>query len=206
VFYCTTKYQLSREGCSSLITQKSRTVGRSFRINEEWLNTANEEAERTGISPNSLINKILQDYSKYQRHFKRVSGIALTQKSFSRIVEACSKEAITDIAKKAGSKTALDIFRTMGFQYDNKDATFFVTTILAEYANWFKCEHYIANHKEYFHLRHDLGENWSIYVAEVVSTLLESCCNKKIKKEFLDGAITLEIQLSSSDLRSQKGT
>jgi len=181
-----------------LTKQKNRTVARSFRIKEEWLSIVNEEAERAGISLNSLVNKILEDYSKYQRYFKRVSAIALTQKSFSRILEACPKEAITDIAKRAGSKTALDIFRTMEFQYDYKDAIFFVTTILAEYANWFRCEHYAVNQKEILHLRHNLGENWSIYAAEVVSSLFESCCNRRIQKEFLDGTITLEIPLSST--------
>lgn len=50
--------------------------------------------------------------------------------------------------------------------------------------------------KDYFHLRHELGENWSIYIAEVVSTVIESCCDKKVKKEFLDGAVTLEILLN----------
>jgi len=175
-----------------LTKQKGRTVGRSFRINEEWLNTLNEEAEKAGISPNALLNKILEDYSKYQRYFKRVDGIALTQKSLSRILEACSKEALVNVAKKSKT-TVLDVFRTIGLRYNYVDATFFMTTILAEYANWFKCEHHIINNKEYFHLRHNLGENWSIYVAEAVSVLLENCCNKRVEKEFLEGAITLEL-------------
>jgi len=184
-----------------LAKQKNRTIGRSFRINEQWLNTLNEEAERAGISSNALINKILQDYCRYQRYFKRLDGIALTQKGFSRIVEACSKEALVDAAKKA-EESALDVFRTIQLRNNREDLIFFVTTILAEYANWFKCEHYVINNKEYFHLRHNLGEKWSIYIAEAASALIESCYNTKARKEFLEGAVTLEISLrqySASD-------
>ena len=185
--------------------QKSRTIGRSFRINEQYFNTLNEEAERAGISSNALINKILQDYCEYHRYFKRFGAISISQKEFSRIVEACPKEALLDIAKKAGSVVAPDIFRSRGLRFDNEDSTFYVTTILAEYANWFRCEHYFVNDKEYFHLRHDLGEKWSIYIGEALSVLFESCCKKRVKKEFLDGAVTLEIplsQYSTSDRQS----
>jgi hypothetical protein len=183
-----------------LVQRKSRTIGRSFRINEQWLNTLNEEAEKAGISPNALLNKILEDYSKYQRYFKRFDGIALTQKSFSRIVEACSKEALVNIATKSQA-TVLDVFRTIGLRYNYEDATFFMTTILSEYANWFKCEHHLVNNKEYFHLRHNLGEKWSIYLAEAVSVLFEYCCNIRVKKEFLEGAVTLEIPSSRQSNR-----
>ena len=183
--------------------QKGRTIGRSFRMNEQMLNTLNEEAARAGISPNALLNKILEDYVKYQRFFKRFDGIALTQKSLSRLVGAIPKETLMDIAKKSQT-TVLDVFRTIGLRYNYEDAIFFVTTILAEYANWFKCEHHTINNKEYFHLRHNLGENWSTYVAEAVSELLESCCKTKVKKEFLDEAVTLEIPLSQNSWREKQ--
>ena len=110
-------------------------------------------------------------------------------------MEACSKEALVNIATKSQA-TVLDVFRTIGLRYNYEDATFFMTTILAEYANWFKCEHHLVNNKEYFHLRHNLGEKWSIYLAEAVSVLFEYCCNIRVKKEFLEGAVTLEIPSS----------
>jgi len=156
----------------------------------------NEEAERAGISSNALINKILQEYCEYQRYAKRFGVISISLKEFSGILEACSKEALVDNAKKAGLVVAADALRTMGLGNNYKDLVFFVTRFLAEYANYCKCEHYVINNKEYFHLRHDLGEKWSICLAEGFSTLFESCGMEGVKKEILDGAVTLEVPLS----------
>jgi hypothetical protein len=182
--------------CSDLASHKSRTIGRSFRIDEQWLTALSEEAERSGISSNAFMNKILQEYFEFQRFARRFGTITLSQKSFSSIIDACPTEALTEIGKKAGSVEALDIFRTVGLKQNHEDAIYYVTKILSEYANLFKFEHYIINNKEYFHLRHNLGEKWSICIAEVVSAVLEFCCNRKVKKELLEDAVTLELSLS----------
>ncbi len=175
--------------------RENRSVGRSFRVNKQVLDVLSEEAERERISLNSLVNRILKDYCDYQRYFKRYGCIALTQKGFSRIVEGCRREILEDMYKRAGSITAIDLFRTMGFEFNYECVTIFMSTILAERANWFRYEHHISKDKETFHLRHDLGENWSVYIAGVLSTLIEECCNKKVKKYFVDGAVTLEMCL-----------
>jgi hypothetical protein len=172
---------------------KPRTVGRSFRISQQWLDGLNEEAEKQSLTPNALINFILRDYCLFHRYLKRLDIMAVTQKTVSRFAEACPKDKLEEIAQKAGSNIALDLFRSMGLRFNREDAVFFVTTILGEYANWFKCEHYKVGNKEIFHLRHNLGENWSYYVSEVITNLLEACCNQKVKSEFLDTAVTLEV-------------
>jgi hypothetical protein len=193
--YCNTERYSNCERVFEMVDEKKRSVGRSFRINEKNLDILFEEAEREGISLNSLVNKVFKDYCDYQRFFKRYSCIGLTQKSFSRIVEACPKGVLEEIAKKAGSVTALDIFRTMGLAFDFDGARYFISKVLADYAGWFKLEHYVMKDKEVFHMRHDLGENWSTYIAQVTSTLLEYCCNRKVKKDCLDGTVTLEVSM-----------
>jgi hypothetical protein len=186
-----------------LVNQKSRTIGHSFRIQERWLNTLNEEAERAGISPNALLNRILQEYCEFLRFSKRFGSITLTQTSFSSIIDACPAEALTEIAKKAGSVTALDIFRTNGIKQNHEGAIYYLTRILGEYANLFKFEHYVISNREYFHLRHTLGKKWSLYIAEVVSAILDFCRIKKVKTEFLEDAVTLELS-STPYLNSEK--
>ena len=39
------------------LPKKRRTMGRSFRIDEEWFKVLQKEAEREGITVNSLMNK-----------------------------------------------------------------------------------------------------------------------------------------------------
>jgi hypothetical protein len=181
-----------------LTPQKNRSIGRSFRINEQWINVLYEEAEREGITPNFLVNRILQDYCLFHRFFKRYDGVSLTQKSFSSLLESCSREKLEETAKKAGSTIAQDLFRTFELKFNYDGVTYFLTTVLDGYANWYKCQHYVQDGTEIFHMRHNLGEKWSIYVAEVSSNAIEFCCNKKAKKEFLDGAVTIKVPTSQS--------
>jgi hypothetical protein len=194
--YCNTNDIIVKGVVFELSDSKNRSVGRSFRINQQYLDILNEEAEREGISLNSLVNRVLKDYSEYQRFFTRYGIAGLTHKNLAVILEATPKDALREIARNTGLAILLDEFRIMGLTYTYDCATYFMSTILAQHEHWFKYEQYTMNDKEIFHLRHDLGENWSLYVAEVLSTLIERCCNKRVKKEFSAGAITLEISNS----------
>lgn len=177
---------------------KNRTIAHSFRIKEQWLNVLKQESDRQGISRNSLLNKILHDYSNFHRYFKRFGFVCMGQKTFSSIIEACPKEDLQKIAKTGGSVVSIDFIRTMGLDFDHVTLTFVITQIFSNYGNWFKCTHYIRDGKEVFHLRHDLGENWSFFVAEVISTFFERLLNKKINIDFMDGALTIEVPLKQT--------
>jgi hypothetical protein len=171
---------------------KNQSIARSFRIKEQWLNVLKEEAERQGVSRNSLLNKILQDYATFHRYFRRFGFVAMGEKTFANIIEACPKEELKKIAQTGGSTVSIDFIRTMGLGLDHETLTFVMTQIFGYYGNWFKCAHYTKKGKEIFHLRHDLGENWSFFVAEVVTTFFERLLGKKVKIEVMEGALTIE--------------
>ena len=59
--------------------KKRKTVGRSFRIDEEWLDVLKEESEKQGVSVNSILNRLLQQYA-YLRYMLRYGAITLTLK------------------------------------------------------------------------------------------------------------------------------
>ena len=73
--------------------------------------------------------------------------------------KSCSKEKLEETAKKAGLIIVQDIFRTFELKIDCNSATYFLTTILARYAKWYKCEHYIQDSTEIFHMRHNLEKS-----------------------------------------------
>jgi len=174
---------------------KGRTVGRSFRLDEQWLNILNEEAKDEGISPNALLNRILQDYCLFDRYLKRFPSILLTQKSFGSIIAACPKEQIRICGKRAGSVNAQDLISTLGLSMDHENVIYMLEQVYGHYGNWYIYNHHVKNGKEVFHLRHTLGENWSIFLSEVVTTLFEDGLNRKVKKTFQDNTVTVEVPL-----------
>jgi hypothetical protein len=168
-------------------------VGRSFRLNENLLNVLTNEAAKEGISPNALLNKILQDYCQFHRHLKNFPSILLTQDTFSTIITKISPEDARKIGTKAGYRGYQDILRTLGLKVNQQNIQYLLETIYGNYGKWFIYTHHNHKNKKVYHLRHTLGENWSILVSALVSTLFEEGLNQKTETENLENAVTVQV-------------
>lgn len=177
-----------------MANKKSQTIGRSFRIREQCLNTLSTEAKREGISVNALLNQILEGYCTYHRHFSRYGGISLTKSLFKLLLESCPKTALKEMGQQAGSEIVIDLFRTFGLEFTYDNVIFFLAIILSKYGNWFKYEHHLRNKTEIFYIRHRLGRNGSIFLAEFLSTIFNSL-NRKMKIDVSGETLYLETPL-----------
>lgn len=175
---------------------KSRTVGRSFRIEERWLTILNREAEREGISPNALMNKVLQDYGMFGTDLRRFPIITLSQKLFSELIACYTKENLKTIARENGVETIPDIFKTLGLEPNQENIIYFIEEVLSRHANWFSYNYHIEKKTRVFHLRHNFGENWNAYISEALSTMFEKFLNVKPKIELSKEALTLYLPIN----------
>ena len=182
-----------------LLNRKRKTVGRSFRIDEEWLNVLNEEAEKQGVSVNSLLNRILQQYA-YIRYMLRYGAITLTRKGFSGILECCPEDKVRENGRNAGSTITRDILLTMGVTPNYSFVILLVKKILSEFAGWFECDHHVKRDKEILNFRHDLGIKWSIYLEAAASEMFNSILNKGVTTEISDSSVTITIPRQNNSL------
>jgi hypothetical protein len=174
------------------MNKKRKTVGRSFRIDEELLNVLNEEAEKQGVSVNSLLNRLLQRYS-YLRFFLRYGAITLTRKGFAGILECCPDDELREKGMNAGSAIAKDIMMTMGIAPDYNLVVYLVKKLLSDFAGWFECDHHIKRDKEIVHMRHEMGMKWSIYMAGAATALFKTILKKEADIEITDAYVTVTI-------------
>jgi hypothetical protein len=175
-----------------LLNTKRKTVGRSFRIDEEWLKVLNEEAEKQGISVNALMNRLLQQYA-YIRYMLRYGAITLARKSFAALLECCPEDKVRKKGRKAGSEITRDMLLTMGAAPDYNFVILLIKKILSEFAGWFECDHHVKRDKEILHFRHDLGIMWSIYVEAAASEMFSSVLGKKVTTQISDSSVTITI-------------
>ena len=175
-----------------MLNEKRKTIGRSFRIAEEWLDVLNEEAERQGISVNALLNRLLQQYA-YIRYMLRYGAITVTRKGFSNILKSCPDDKIRENGRNAGSTLVRDLLLTMGVAPSYSFVILLVKKILSEFAGWFECDHHIKRDQEILHFRHDLGIKWSIYLSAVASGTFDSILDKEVAIEFSDSSVTITI-------------
>jgi hypothetical protein len=169
-----------------------KTVGRSFRIDEEWLKVLNEEAEKQRVSVNALMNWLLQQYA-YIRFMLRYGAITLTRKGFASLLESCPADEVREKGRKAGLEISRDMLLTMGAANDYNFVILLVKKILAEFAGWFECDHHVKRDREILHFRHELGIKWSIYVEAAASETFSTVLGKQVSTEISDSSVTVTI-------------
>ena len=176
------------------LPKKRRTIGRSFRIDEEWFKVLQKEAEREGITVNSLMNKILRQYSLVHRHTMRYDNLLMPKQGIKVILDSVPEEQINKIAKLLGTTIILDTFRAWGIPKTHDSLVAFIKNLLSDYAHWFKYDHHVFKDKEVFHFRHNLGPKWSIFIAEVIPTAFKFLLNKTTNYEIVNGSVTITIE------------
>lgn len=154
-----------------------------------------DEAKREGITVNSLMNRILEDYGLFHRYYARYSVVTMTQSTLRRMVELCPEEDLREIAKKGGIENFKDIARTLGFELTHENLIFFITKVCGKYVKWFKVEHYLRKGIEVFHMRHHMGKKWSLYIAEVMSAIFKYSYDKRANIDIIEGGLTVEVPL-----------
>ena len=154
-----------------------------------------QEAEKQGISANALVNKILKDYCKHYRWVDRFGMIAITRPTLDSLVSCCPEEKLTEIAKISGSAGSKDALRTMGIAPTYDNLIDFIETNMGKYGKWFGVTKYTRNRKNILHLHHELGKNWSIFIAHQISTTIETILNKKTSPEISTNSSTIEITM-----------
>lgn len=103
-------YSLPSSGSSSPYSSSSKNkklVHSSIRIEENVFNLLQKEAERQGISFNSLINKTLKNYVKSEMHFEQL-GFLLVSKDFLRktFAELQDEKRLEELGKELGLTVA----------------------------------------------------------------------------------------------------
>ena len=174
--------------------QKRKTIGFSSRVGEEWLEILREEAQRQGLSVNSLINKILESYCQHYRWVEHFSSINITRPTLKKIVSCCSDDNLKEIAKTSGSIGTKDALRTMGMSPTYDNVMLFIGSNMGKYSNWFQFNGYTRNRKDVIHLHHEMGKKWSLFTATQVSTVIESIIHKTATTEIFDNSATIKIK------------
>jgi hypothetical protein len=103
-------YSLPSSGLSSPFSSSSKNkklVHSSIRMEENVFNLLQKEAERQGISFNSLINKTLKNYVKSEMHFEQL-GFLLVSKDFLRktFAELQDEKRLEELGKELGLTVA----------------------------------------------------------------------------------------------------
>ena len=180
---------------STRFDTRKKTITRTFRIRQEWDSVLQEEASRQGVSINVLLNKILRKYSLYSRWSDRNNDITLPQRTLKEILSTVQVESLAEAGTRSGALDAINIVNAMGLKMDYDSFVYLITEHLGgpQFARWFHCFHHTQGNKDIFHLQHDFGHGWSVYLEQYLLAFLSAMTDADAKTRIYAYAVTLEV-------------
>jgi len=168
--------RLGSKNPQSIPNKRQKTVTRTFRIKAEWDNILKKEAERHGISVNVLVNLILRRYALYDRWARDNNVISLTQRAFHEVLEAIPTENLALAGEKSGPSDVQNILDMIGLPPSYDTFAYLVSEHFggSDCAMWFTCYRHFHENSDFFHLQHNLGRGWSIYLQKYFLSYLKT--------------------------------
>ncbi|MGD0423944.1 MAG: hypothetical protein ABSA92_10870 [Candidatus Bathyarchaeia archaeon] len=169
---------------------RSRTVPKSFRIDESASIAVEEEAASQNVSSNTLVNQILKQFSEFDRFAKRINTVKLSSSVFRDLLSEVDSEKVIEIAKSAGSSIPQAFATTKSGKVDVESLVDHIRC-LAAYAHL--CEFSeTVDHDRLLTLVHDFGLNWSIFLVHYVNAMFEQI-GFSPKVEMSDRSVTFTL-------------
>ena len=174
---------------------KKKTITRTFRIRKEWDDILQEEAARQGVSVNVLLNKVLRKYSLYSRWTDRNNDMNLPPQTIREILKKVPIEILAEAGNRSGASDAINIVNAMGLPVDYDSFVYLINEHFGgpHFSRWFQCFHHTQGNMDIFHLQHDLGRGWSVYLERYLLACLRSMTGTDAKTRVYDYAVTFEV-------------
>jgi hypothetical protein len=167
-----------------LPTDSKNTTASSmtFDLDETVANKVYAEAQSQKVSINTYVNQIIKRFIEWDKFEPRTELIPISKPLLTELFTNRSKQEIISMARRLGKNTVL---RTARFMKDEKllDLNSFLSWLEAEMDSYsIEIRHTIkdnGSHHTYI-LKHDAGENYSLYYETVLGLIFEETLQKNI--------------------------
>lgn len=150
--------------------KKSRTVPKSFRIDESALVAVEAEAAAQSVSANTLVNQILKQYAEYDRYARKVNIVKISSTTFRGLLSGADVDHIIEVAKTGGSSIP-QAFATAKNGKVNLESLIDYVRSLSRYCHVVEFSETFDAHGRVVTLIHEYGLNWSIFLVHYLTSM-----------------------------------
>ena len=173
-----------------MVPTQKKTSTMTFRIDEDVLNKLRLESEHRETSLNTFVNHIFKRYVEWDMFEAKVGMIPIAKPIIVELFGTLSKDHIVDMANRIGKNVVRDtaLFMRGDFNLDS-----FISWFEARMrASSIEINHNIKNSVHTFIIKHDLGENWSLYHTTVLGLIFREVLEKKVDFEYNSGMMSFK--------------
>jgi len=170
---------------------RTKTISKSFRIDEAASEALEREATALNVSTNTLVNQILKEFADFDRFAKRVSTVKVSSSIFRSFLEQIESDKVIEVAEATGSS----IPQTFAISKSGRVVTESLLDYVrasAMYAHLFEFNETDDGQRRLITLVHDFGSNWSIFVVHYVTAMFQQI-GISPKLEMSDRSVTFTL-------------
>jgi hypothetical protein len=171
------------------VDRGKNTTTMTFRLDEQVITTLRAESGRRHISLNTMINQILQRYVEWDMYESKVGMISLLRPVAAELFKKMSKQEIIELATGVGKNAISDAALFMKSKIDLDSFLSWLDVRMR--ASSVEINHNIDGSTHTIILKHDLGENYSLFQKTVLELIFNDVLGKRLDCSFSDTVLSI---------------
>ena len=171
----------------------------TFRIDGDILDKLDSQAQKREITLNKFVNQILRNFLEWEMLQSQAGMIPIAKPVLSEIFRKMNQQEVIKLAKQVGKRTMHDTILYMKQKID-------VVSFLSWLETWLKknstsgFSHTKENDTDICIMKHDLGENWSLYHQTVLEVIFDEILHRPI--DITANKDTLVFKITDYDMKN----
>ncbi|MGI0007728.1 MAG: CopG family transcriptional regulator [Nitrosotalea sp.] len=155
-----------------------------------------EQAERSGISPDKLLEHIITRAATFDIPLSKIDMVESPLPEFFSILECLPGDDIKEIARNEAERNFDDILSLLSCNHNDFGSVierFYER--FSKYSGWFTFGYRVTGRKRLrLSFQHTYGIKWSIFLSEYNKVVLERFCSKS-RLQALDDEVIFDVVL-----------
>lgn len=172
-------------------TSTKRTTTMTFRLDSNILQKLYDKAEQDDISVNTLVNHILKRYVEWDMFENKAGMVSLSEPVIKDLFQRLSKEEVVELGTKIAKNAVYDVAL---FMKGKMDPDSFISWFLSRMKNCSEITSTKENGVRTYILKHDLGENWSLYHKTIVESIFTEFLHKPIHTSMTGSTLVFKFE------------
>jgi hypothetical protein len=155
--------------------------------------TLRAESERHHTSLNTIVNQILQRYVEWDIYESKVGLISMFKPVVAELFKKTNKQEIIDLATSIGKNATNDAAL---FMRNKMDVDSFLSWLDVRMKNSsVEISHSIEGSTHTYILKHDLGENYSLFYETILESIFNDILGKHIDCSYSDRMLSFKVSI-----------
>jgi hypothetical protein len=174
-------------------TQRTKTITRTFRLDEKINKTLEEEAAKEKITVNSLVSQILWNYKTRCQYCLHYNLLLVEPTILKTILDSMPEEAVGKFGSELGPSVVKENLARLGMKQDKETVEAVIVKALGKWARWYDADVSETNQGRVFYLHHVLGKKWSVFLKNFLEKVITELMDLNVNIETTENSVIFNL-------------